>query len=280
MHNGRAYIVTDLMAGDAFEAVQRLSGQGYPQQKGDMALYLLDDVSHRMTTVHANGVVHCDLKLENVLRGVLGHLQVTDWGWATKLAPEASMLGMRAGTLGAIPLEVFAGKRTDHRFDVFSLGVMVTTAALCRRIFDASSVHQAALDVEAFENWLAPLRDPHTGDIDLAKLSQTTGKWAQAAQDLIDVLGTQVAVFVLNRMLTGDIRQRASMAQVAIFCDDSHQHGVIDSHSTSRAMLVCEALAATDTQRSELMHGLIMFDKCFAPDGPATSNAFSRTRCI
>jgi serine/threonine-protein kinase len=72
---------------------------------------------------HANRIVHCDLKPENVMLGDFGEVLVMDWGVAR--APGASDL--IAGTRGFMAPEQEQGSSSsiDASTDVFALGAML-----------------------------------------------------------------------------------------------------------------------------------------------------------
>ena len=71
---------------------------------------------------HANGVVHCDLKPENVMLGDFGEVLVMDWGVAR--APGTS--DVIAGTRGFMaPEQEQRATSIDASTDVFSLGAML-----------------------------------------------------------------------------------------------------------------------------------------------------------
>jgi serine/threonine-protein kinase len=72
---------------------------------------------------HANGIVHCDLKPQNVMLGDFGEVLVMDWGVAR--APGASEV--IAGTHGFMAPEQERGETAsiDASTDVFALGAML-----------------------------------------------------------------------------------------------------------------------------------------------------------
>ena len=73
---------------------------------------------------HAEGVVHCDIKPENILFDARGNVKLIDFGIARD--PRAARtLGVNAGTLHYMSPEQVRGEKPDARTDVFSTGVVL-----------------------------------------------------------------------------------------------------------------------------------------------------------
>jgi serine/threonine protein kinase len=71
---------------------------------------------------HANGIVHCDLKPENVMLGDFGEVLVMDWGVARATGANDSLV---AGTRGFMAPEQERGEAVDSSADIFALGAML-----------------------------------------------------------------------------------------------------------------------------------------------------------
>jgi len=86
----------------------------------DIFLRVCDAIDY----AHSRGVIHCDLKLENIMIGKHRETYVTDWGIAHYLK-DAKHLEKVNGTPGYIAPEMLIEKRADERSDIYSLGLIL-----------------------------------------------------------------------------------------------------------------------------------------------------------
>jgi hypothetical protein len=127
--------------GEAFYVMRLVPGTHLGEAVGRTApaarLGLLDaviDVARALAYAHELGVVHRDLKAENVMLGPWGEVQVVDWGLARVLQeadpglralaedPEA---GRVVGTPAYMSPEQASGLPADARADVWALGMVL-----------------------------------------------------------------------------------------------------------------------------------------------------------
>ena len=98
-------------------------------------LELLKTVAEAMEYAHAQGVVHRDLKPQNILIDGQGQPRIVDFGIAKKLVPNAAEAPGdddephspegAMGTFGYIAPEQLSGVEADSRADVYSLGALL-----------------------------------------------------------------------------------------------------------------------------------------------------------
>ena len=134
--DGRIYYAMKLVRGRTLDAY---AAEGHPTSEL-MRVFLR--VCEAVAFAHANGVVHRDLKPQNVMVGEFGSVLVMDWGVA--VAAGSIEEGI-AGTPGFMPPELM---QTDPTADVYALGVilrmMFEPAALPRRLQAVSRKATAA----------------------------------------------------------------------------------------------------------------------------------------
>jgi hypothetical protein len=96
----------------------------------ERAARLLGDVARALAFAHARGVVHRDVKPENVfVEDATGHALLADFGVARSAeadAPEARLTqtGVTLGTPAYMSPEQIEGQTVDGRSDVYSLGLL------------------------------------------------------------------------------------------------------------------------------------------------------------
>jgi len=101
----------------------------------------VEAVAQAVGFAHERGVVHRDLKPDNIIIGRFGEVVVLDWGLARVddegavpreavdawVNPACTIAGSVMGTLGYISPEAARGEATDARSDVWSLGAVLYT---------------------------------------------------------------------------------------------------------------------------------------------------------
>jgi len=124
--DGRPYLVMERLCGQTLGA--RLDGLPGPMPRTE-ALEILLELCDVLGAAHAAGVVHRDLKLDNVFLldhpGVGGHkVKLVDWGIARILDERDPMAGMLAGTLTYVAPEQIRGDDITAAADRYALAVL------------------------------------------------------------------------------------------------------------------------------------------------------------
>ena len=145
-----AAIVMEFVEGGSLREKLQQHPNGLPVSE---ALRILRQIAAGLEAAHASGVIHRDMKPENVLIDADGTARVTDFGLALPLHEASTRLtlsGTAVGTVDYMAPEQFRGVEADPRLDVFALGVMayeLLTGKTPRGSFDAP--HRLRADVPA-----------------------------------------------------------------------------------------------------------------------------------
>ena len=84
-------------------------------------------VCETVAYAHAHGILHGDIKPQNIMLGPFGEVLLMDWGLARLLRAETGSPGEGVGTRGFMAPEQAAGgqARLDQRADIFALGAVL-----------------------------------------------------------------------------------------------------------------------------------------------------------
>jgi eukaryotic-like serine/threonine-protein kinase len=120
--DGRHYIAMELVPGGTLKQVIQRQGP-FPERR---ALRIAREIADGVAVAHARGIIHRDLKAQNVLIDASGYPKVADFGIArttdeTSLTQTAALLG----SVHYLAPEQAAGGPIDERADVYSLGVVL-----------------------------------------------------------------------------------------------------------------------------------------------------------
>ena len=133
----RHYIAMEFLQGQSLRDVLRQRGV-MPLQE---ALRIAAAVANGLDFAHKNGVVHRDIKPDNVHLEPDGRVVITDFGIARlTFEPTLTADGQIFGTPSYMSPEQVTGKGIDKRTDIFSLGVMLYEMVAGRKPFTGDSV--------------------------------------------------------------------------------------------------------------------------------------------
>lgn len=138
-HQGRYYLITEFITGSSLRSAMTPS-KPWPMAR---AAELLDRVAEALSYIHQHGILHLDLKPENVLCTPDGGVKIADFGLALSRLDARALaeLGLAQGTIDYCAPEQRYGLQTDERSDLFSLGVLayeLLTGRLPSRIYQSA----------------------------------------------------------------------------------------------------------------------------------------------
>lgn len=121
--NGVKFISMVFVEGsDLFSLIEKTGGLAL-----DRALKFAKQLCGALEAAHDEGVVHRDLKPQNILIDKSDNLYVSDFGLAKSLAPDLTTMtrvGQVLGTPRYMSPEQVEAKDVDHRSDIYSLGLI------------------------------------------------------------------------------------------------------------------------------------------------------------
>ncbi|KAL7622361.1 Serine/threonine kinase [Parahypoxylon ruwenzoriense] len=127
------YLVVDLMSGGDLRF--HISRKTFTE---DAVRFWIAELGCALRYVHGQGIIHRDVKPDNVLLDADGHVHLTDFNVASDVVP-GKVLTSKSGTLAYLAPEVYAGKGYDVRADWWSLGVLFYECIYNKRPFEGNS---------------------------------------------------------------------------------------------------------------------------------------------
>ncbi len=206
--DGAAILVLELLEGETIEARRMRFGGSLPV---DEVLDLADQALDALGAAHEKGIVHRDVKPDNVFVTHEGTVKLLDFGLAhmKDAQAEATKTGVTIGTPEFMPPEQALGRRNeiDARSDVWGLGATLFTAITGEYVHHASTLHEQL--VASATQRARPIRQlaPHVDRevaavIDRALELEMDDRWP-SAREMQDALrdargGAQQTIFDAN----------------------------------------------------------------------------------
>jgi hypothetical protein len=133
--DGRPYLAMEFIDGSPLSKWRRTGEANLPDQ-----VRILRDVARGVHHAHQHGVIHRDLKPDNILLSTGNQPHVTDFGLAKNLNPETSAALTAKGQVMGTPIymspeQADGHPSIDHRTDIYSLGVILYEALAGRPPF-------------------------------------------------------------------------------------------------------------------------------------------------
>lgn len=140
----------DLIQYIVMEYVDGITLKEYINKQGTLrwkdAVYLTIQVLRALQHAHDKGIVHRDVKPQNIMLLPDGTIKVTDFGIARFARSEHKTMTDKAiGSVHYISPEQARGEQTDEKADIYSVGVMLYEMLTGRLPFEAESAVSVAI---------------------------------------------------------------------------------------------------------------------------------------
>jgi eukaryotic-like serine/threonine-protein kinase len=124
--NGQRFIALEYLPGGTLKTklkdVQAMGGELSLRQIVEYGIQVAEGLAH----AHKRGIVHRDVKLDNLLLTADGKVKISDFGLAKlRVDTQITQTGSTVGTAAYMSPEQVRGEETDARSDIFSFGIVL-----------------------------------------------------------------------------------------------------------------------------------------------------------
>lgn len=140
--NGTDYIVMELIEG--------ITLKEYLQKKGHLgwqeAVFFAEQICRALMHAHSRGIIHQDIKPQNVIILRDGTAKLTDFGIASFATTQETRVVQEAiGSVHYISPEQAKGSKIDYRTDIYSLGVVMYEMLTGKLPFEGETALQVVM---------------------------------------------------------------------------------------------------------------------------------------
>lgn len=140
----------DLIQYIVMEYIEGITLKEYIEKQGSLlwkdALHFIIQILKALQHAHDNGIVHRDVKPQNIMVLEDGTIKVTDFGIARFARSDQRTITDKAiGSVHYISPEQARGEKTDERADIYSVGVILYEMLTGRLPFQAESAVSVAI---------------------------------------------------------------------------------------------------------------------------------------
>src|ERR687898_633747 len=140
-YGNHAYLVMEFFEGG--DLMKRLAGQAVPPPE---ALRLFRELMFALGDIHEKGILHRDLKPQNLMFRRDGSLAIVDFGIAKNIAAaDRTGAGEVLGTPRYMSPEQVQGRALDLRTDIYSAGVLLYQMLTGEHLFDGETAMEVAM---------------------------------------------------------------------------------------------------------------------------------------
>jgi len=186
---GTPFITMEYVAGEDLKSLIKKKRK-IPVEE---ALSIARQVIVGLAEAHELGVVHRDLKPQNIMIDKKGHAKIMDFGIARSVeAPGVTTTGMIIGTPDYISPEQAEGEEADQRSDIYSLGIILYEMVTGSVPFEGDTALSVAIkhktQIPSDPRKLNPEVSEDLGRLILMCMEKKRDRRYQSAEDLLSDL--------------------------------------------------------------------------------------------
>ena len=188
--DGKQFFVLEFVEGHSLRDLIESS----PEGKCDIptVLRVSMDVCSALQYAHSQGILHRDVKPENIMITVDGVAKLMDFGLAKMLGqPRQTQEGVIVGTVAYVAPEIALGKGADARSDLYSLGAVLYEAVTGKPPFAGEDsvkiIFSHIHDYPVSPDRLNPVVPPALSECVMKLLEKDPEKRYRSAADLLKV---------------------------------------------------------------------------------------------
>lgn len=167
-YRGVYYMAMEFVPGQTLQEVCDLETVAAP-----LAVFYTHQLAQALDHAHQHGIVHRDVKPDNVVISLEGDARLMDFGLGREIesaqADQLTAAGVAVGTPHYMPPEQWRNEGIDHRSDIYALGITLFHVLSLRFPFDGDSTDEVRAAQDAGKphrlDWIVPDLDKHLCDI-------------------------------------------------------------------------------------------------------------------
>jgi len=138
---GKGYYYISMEFVQGYSLKDRIYSPHYPELDFPEICRILYEIGQGLAYAHRKGVIHRDIKPDNILLTPGGDVRLTDFGLARTVAVDKgfTQTGETVGTPCYMAPEQISGVKVDARADIYSLGILAYEMATLSRPFEDES---------------------------------------------------------------------------------------------------------------------------------------------
>lgn len=193
--NDIKYISMDYIKGQNLRELMRISGA----LTVETATKISEQICLALHAAHEKGVIHRDLKPQNIMIDSHGRALTMDFGLAKSMATTDKKYAKKIiGTPAYMSPEQGRGEETDQRSDIYSLGIIMYEMFTGKRPFKADSkegyIRKHLKEKPKPPQDISPSVPAPVADIILKCLEKNRNRRYQSARDVLDAIKQPAAI--------------------------------------------------------------------------------------